>query len=90
MSAPVSPDDFPEVLVMAEAAELMRVQPATLKAWAEKGLVPGECFGVWRFRKSLLLATMDGPRKNFTGAKDAEGANEGAVRPVCGKRRGSQ
>lgn len=60
----MSPDDLPEVLVLAEAAELMRVKPETLRTWADKGLVPCEWFGTWRFRKSRLLATMETPRAN--------------------------
>lgn len=77
----------PDILVLAEAAALMRVSESTLRGWAEKGLIPGERFGVWRFRRSSLLATMDGPRKNIAGPKDAEGVSEGAVKSIIGARR---
>lgn len=81
MTAP----DAPEILVLAEAAALMRVSESTLRGWAEKGLIPGERFGVWRFRRSSLLATMDGPRVNKAPEREPEEA-VAAVRGVAGKR----
>jgi len=77
--------DAPDILVLAEAAALMRVSESTLRGWAEKGLIPGERFGVWRFRRSSLLATMDSPRVNKAPEREPEEA-VAVVRAVAGKR----
>jgi len=77
--------DAPDILTLAEAAALMRVSESAIRGWAEKGLIPGERFGVWRFRRSSLLATLDGPRVNKAPEKEPEGA-VAAVRAVAGKR----
>jgi len=77
--------DAPDILVLAEAAALMRVSESTLRGWAEKGLIPGERFGVWRFRRSSLLATMDSPCANKAREPEPEEAVS-VVRAVKGKR----
>ena len=82
----MSPDDFPEILVLSEAAELMRVKPETLRTWADKGLVPCEWFGTWRFRKSRLLATMETPRANRANDPAPVGCAPDVRRIFEGKR----
>src|SRR5665647_2746399 len=77
--------DAPEILVLAEAAALMRVSESTLRGWAEKGLIPGERFGVWRFRRSSLLGTMDSPRVNKAPEPEPEEATP-VVRAVTAER----
>lgn len=81
----MTPATSPEILVLAEAAALMRVSESTLRGWAEKGLIPGERFGVWRFRRSSLLATMDSPCANGVRTKEPE-ETVAVVRAVAGKR----
>jgi excisionase family DNA binding protein len=51
-----TPAPVPEVLTLAEAAELLRVEVEALRAWAEAGDVPGRRLGGdWRFRRAALL-----------------------------------
>lgn len=51
-----TPAPAPEVLTLEEAAELLRVDPDALRAWAEAGDVPGRRLGdEWRFRRDALL-----------------------------------
>jgi excisionase family DNA binding protein len=51
----------PEVLDAAEAAELLRVEPAAVKDLAERGELPGRKLGEqWRFSRTALLAWLSG------------------------------
>ena len=50
------PAEAPAVLTLDEAAELLRVEPAAVRALAEAGELPGrEVAGEWRFARAALL-----------------------------------
>lgn len=50
------PNQEPDVLTAEEAAELLRSDPATVKAMAEDGTLPGRKVGdEWRFARTALL-----------------------------------
>jgi len=78
----VSPDTLPEVMTLAEAAQLLRFSDSVLADRAGRGEVPGEFLGEWRFRKSRLLALLDAPAELRKERK-----NEVAVvRPIRGRK----
>ncbi len=53
-------EDPNEVMTLREAADLLRLDSAALKAAAAAGRVPGRRIGgKWRFSKSALLAWLD-------------------------------
>jgi excisionase family DNA binding protein len=55
---PVTP---PEVLTVADAAELLRVEPDAVRALAESGELPGRRVGEdWRFARAALLRWLGG------------------------------
>jgi excisionase family DNA binding protein len=52
------PEDYPEILTLSQAAELLNCHPNTLRNWEEQGFI--KCFrlgprGDRRFRKKDLL-----------------------------------
>jgi excisionase family DNA binding protein len=53
-------DDLPTILTPEEAADLLRLDVTTLKAWARAGRLPGAFKlgrkGVWRVRRDELVA----------------------------------
>ncbi len=57
------PDDAPEQLTLSEAAEMLRISPATLARWAAEGRIASEVTpdGVRVFRRSELLKTVVRP-----------------------------
>jgi len=55
------PFPAPEVLDAAEAAELLKVEPATVQELAERDELPGRKLGEqWRFSRAALLAWLAG------------------------------
>lgn len=57
------PDDAPDQLTLSEAAEMLRISPATLARWAAEGRIASEVTpdGVRVFRRSELLKTVVRP-----------------------------
>jgi hypothetical protein len=50
-------EEIPQVLTLAEAAALLRVEPSALERAALGGEVPGrQIAGAWRFSKAALIA----------------------------------
>ncbi len=59
---PPSEEPGPEVLTLAEAAALLRVPEAALRAAAEHGDVPARWIGSrWRFSRAALLRWLEEP-----------------------------
>lgn len=61
------PEDYPEILTLSQAAELLNCHPNTLRNWSEQGVVP--CIrlgprGDRRFRKKDLLKLLEQGDKN--------------------------
>jgi excisionase family DNA binding protein len=77
----VSGDDFPEVLVLAEAAKLLCCSEATLYKRILCGDVPAVKCGGWRISRRKLMEWVESgmPERD-------EAASVGAVRGVAGKR----
>jgi excisionase family DNA binding protein len=56
------PDDAPEVLTAAQAAELLQVDEQVVCSMAEAGTLPGRKLGkVWRFSRTALIAWLSSP-----------------------------
>ena len=56
------PVEQPEVLTLAQAAELLQVGEDTVRELAESGELPGRAVGgEWRFARAALLAWLSGP-----------------------------
>ncbi len=88
MSRPaVPPDTLPEILTLAEAAQLLRFSESVLADRAQRSEVPGEFLGEWRFRKSRLLALFDSPAE-LRKAPRTE-APCAAVRSIQVRRKGA-
>ncbi|MBA2492891.1 MAG: helix-turn-helix domain-containing protein, partial [Gammaproteobacteria bacterium] len=52
-----------EVLTLAEAARLLRIDPGELARFAEQDLVPGRRLGMqWRFSRTALLVWLAGEK----------------------------
>ena len=56
------PENYPEILTLSQAAELLNCHPNTLRNWSEQGVVP--CIrlgprGDRRFRKRDLLKLLE-------------------------------
>lgn len=63
-------EDAPEVLTLAEAASLLRVDEPDLQLAAQRGELPGRQIGPeWRFSSTALLAWLRGDR----GQQDESG-----------------
>ena len=61
------PEDYPEILTLSQAAELLNCHPNTLRNWSEQGVIP--CIrlgprGDRRFRKRDLLKLLEQGDKN--------------------------
>ena len=85
MSKPaVAPDTLPEIMTLAEAAQLLRFSESVLAGRAQRGEVPGEFLGEWRFRKSRLLAVLDSPAE-LRKAQRIE-VPVAVVRPIRGRK----
>ena len=82
----MSPDSLPEVMTLSEAAKLLRFSESVLADRAQRGEVPGEFLGEWRFRKSRLLTMLDSPAE-MRKAQRAE-APCVAARSIQGRRKG--
>lgn len=53
-------EELPEIMTLAEAAGLLRVEETDLEQAARQGEVPGrQIAGAWRFSKATLLAWFD-------------------------------
>lgn len=58
---PVDPAALPEVLTVREAAQLLRINPATVRKLLREGRLPHALVGgQYRLNKSRLLAWMGG------------------------------
>ncbi|MGH8503077.1 MAG: helix-turn-helix domain-containing protein [Gammaproteobacteria bacterium] len=81
--APLSAPAFsgvaaPEVLTLAEAARLLRIDPGELARFAERDIVPGRRLGTqWRFSRAALLAWLAGETER-TNAGDQNTARADA------------
>jgi excisionase family DNA binding protein len=60
---PVDPAALPEVLTVEEAAQLLRLNPATVRRLIREGQIPhGKVGGKYRLSKARLLAWIAGDR----------------------------
>jgi predicted site-specific integrase-resolvase len=63
-------DSLPPILTPKEAADLLRMDVSSVKAWAREGKLAGAFKlgpkGVWRVRTSELVAYIMGQRKDGT------------------------
>ena len=56
------PDEEPEVLTAAQAAELLQVDEQVVLSMAETGALPGRKLGkLWRFSRTALIAWLSSP-----------------------------
>jgi excisionase family DNA binding protein len=52
LEAEMNPDDYPEILRVADVASLLRAAPRTVQLWAESGKLKAFKVGRgWRFRR---------------------------------------
>jgi len=61
-------DDYPEILTISEAAEILRVTPLTLKRWEKKGRIQPiriNSRGDRRYTKQQILALLGADFTNF-------------------------
>jgi excisionase family DNA binding protein len=57
----------PEILTLAEAAALLRVEESELASAAERGEIPAGRIGAsWRFSRAAVLSWLDGGRSTRT------------------------
>jgi excisionase family DNA binding protein len=51
----------PELLVVREVADLLRISPGTIVKYAKKGIIPGKKVGtVWRFQRAEIEKLIPG------------------------------
>lgn len=66
MKQPKKPEEYPEILTLQEASELLNCHPNTLRNWDNKGILKAIRFGTRgdrRYRKEDILKLIRNGRK---------------------------
>jgi excisionase family DNA binding protein len=67
-SQSVTIDSLPDLMTIAEVADLLRVSPLTIKRWGKKGKLPAiriNSRGDRRYKKEVVLAVINGEDMGF-------------------------